>query len=312
MNWLPEEASDLAGRVDSVIWFVTIISLVSFFLVTVLLVYFAIRYRRRNEDEETPYITGNHFLEILWTIIPSILVMAIFVYGFVVFKHMRTPPADALEINVVGRQWLWQFQYDNGKSTLNELYVQQDRPVKLVMRSQDVIHSFFVPAFRVKQDLVGGMYTYLWFTPTKVGVFDLFCAEYCGTGHSAMLAKVYVMSPEVYERWEKGEEVKEEKAVVSLPSAERGEKLYKERGCNACHSVDGTNLVGPTWKGVFGHEVVLQDGTKVTVDENYIRKSILEPQAQIVKGYQPVMPSFKGILSDEDISAIITYIKTLK
>lgn len=312
MNWLPEEASDLASRVDSVIWFVTIISLVSFVLVTVLLVYFAVKYRRRAEGEETPYITGNHFLEALWTVIPSILVMAIFAYGFVVFKHMRTPPADALEINVVGRQWLWQFQYDNGRSTLNELYVQQDRPVKLIMRSEDVIHSFFAPTFRVKQDLVGGMYTYLWFTPTKVGVFDLFCAEYCGTGHSAMLAKIYVMSPEAYERWEKGEGVKEGEKVASLPTAEQGEKLYKERGCNACHSVDGTNLVGPTWKGLFGHEVVLQDDTKVTADENYIRKSILEPQAQMVKGYQPVMPSFKGILSDEDISAIIAYIKTLK
>ncbi|HXG30959.1 MAG TPA: cytochrome c oxidase subunit II [Thermodesulfobacteriota bacterium] len=312
MNWLPEEASDLASRVDSVIWFVTIISLVSFVLVTVLLVYFAVKYRRRAEGEETPYITGNHFLEALWTVIPSILVMAIFAYGFVVFKHMRTPPADALEINVVGRQWLWQFQYDNGRSTLNELYVQQDRPVKLIMRSEDVIHSFFAPAFRVKQDLVGGMYTYLWFTPTKVGVFDLFCAEYCGTGHSAMLAKIYVMSPEAYERWEKGEGIKEGEKVASLPTAERGEKLYKERGCNACHSVDGTNLVGPTWKGLFGHEVVLQDDTKVTADENYIRKSILEPQAQMVKGYQPVMPSFKGILSDDDISAIIAYIKTLK
>ena len=311
MNWLPEQASDLAGKVDTVIWFVTIISLISFILITIGLVYFAIKYRRRSENDETPYITGNHFLEILWTVIPSILVMVIFVYGFVVYKEMRTPPAEAVEVNVVGRQWLWQFQYQNGKSTINELYVQQDKPVKVVMRSDDVLHSFFVPAFRVKQDLVGGMYTYLWFTPTKVGIFDLYCAEYCGTGHSAMLGKVIVMSPEAYDRWERGGE-EEGKAVTGLPPEQLGEKLYKERGCNACHSIDGSTLVGPTWKGLFGHEVSMTDGSTVTADENYIRQSILEPQAKMVKGFGPVMPAFKGILSDEEVDAIIAYIKTLK
>ncbi|MBI2487963.1 MAG: cytochrome c oxidase subunit II [Deltaproteobacteria bacterium] len=312
MNWLPEQASDFAGRVDTVIWFVTIISLISFILITIGLVYFAIKYRRRSENDETPYITGNLFLEMLWTVIPSILVMVIFVYGFVVYRDMRTPPQDALEVNVTGKQWLWQFQYQNGKSTINELYVQQDKPVKVVMRSDDVIHSFFVPAFRVKQDLIGGMYTYLWFTPTKVGIFDLYCAEYCGTGHSAMLGKVIVMSPEAYDRWEKGEEEEEGKAVAGLPPDQLGEKLYKERGCNACHSIDGSTLVGPTWKGLFGHEVSLTDGSTVTADENYIRQSILEPQAKMVKGFGPVMPAFKGILSDDDVAAIIAYIKTLK
>ncbi|HWP92822.1 MAG TPA: cytochrome c oxidase subunit II [Thermodesulfobacteriota bacterium] len=312
MNWLPEVASNFAGKVDTVIWFITIISVFFFILITVGLVYFAIKYRRRSEDDETPYITGNHFLETLWTVIPSILVIIIFVYGFVIFREMRTPPEDAVEVNVVGKQWLWQFQYENGKTTINELYVQLDRPVRMIMRSDDVLHSFFVPAFRVKQDLVGGMYTQLWFTPTKVGIFDMFCAEYCGTGHSAMLAKVYVMSPEAYDRWERGEEADGVGAVASLPPAEQGEKLYKERGCNACHSIDGTKLVGPSWKGLFGHEVTLQDGSTVTADENYIREAILEPGAQIVQGYQPVMPSFKGILSDQEISALIAYIKTLK
>ena len=312
MKWLPEQASDFAAKVDAVIWFVTIISLVSFLLITIGLVYFAIKYRRRSENDETPYITGNHFLEILWTVIPSILVMVIFVYGFVVYKEMRTPPQDALEVNVIGKQWLWQFQYQNGKSTINELYVQQDKPVKMVMRSDDVLHSFFVPAFRVKQDLVGGMYTYLWFTPTKVGIFDLYCAEYCGTGHSAMLAKVIVMSPEAYDRWERGGETEEGEAVAGLPPDQLGEKLYKERGCNACHSIDGSTLVGPTWKGLFGHEVSMTDGSTVTADENYIRQSILEPQAKMVKGFGPVMPAFKGILSDDEVAAIIAYIKTLK
>ncbi len=309
MHWVPEVASNLASKVDAVIWFITVISLVFFILISIFLVYFAIRYRRRQENEETPYITGSHVLETIWTIIPSILLIVIFVYGFVVYKDMRTPPEDSLEVTVTGRQWLWQFKYNNGKTTLNELYIPEGRPIKLVMTSEDVLHSFFVPAFRVKQDLVGGMYTYLWFTPTKNGTYELFCAEYCGTGHSAMLGKVIVMSPQEYEKWEKGEE---EKAVASLPPAELGKQLYTQRGCNACHTIDGSSLVGPTWKGLYGHEVVLQDGTKVTADENYIREAILEPQAKMVKGFGPVMPSFKGVISDDEISDIIAYIKTLK
>ena len=309
MNWVPEVASNLASKVDAVIWFITVISLVFFILISIFLVYFAIRYRRRQENEETPYITGSHVLETIWTIIPSILLIVIFVYGFVVYKDMRTPPEDSLEVTVIGRQWLWQFKYNNGKTTLNELYIPEGRPIKLVMTSEDVLHSFFVPAFRVKQDLVGGMYTYLWFTPTKNGTYELFCAEYCGTGHSAMLGKVIVMSPQEYEKWEKGEE---EKAVASLPPAELGKQLYTQRGCNACHSIDGSTLVGPTWKGLYGHEVVMQDGTKVTADENYIREAILEPQAKLVKGFGPVMPSFKGVVSDDEITDLIAYIKTLK
>ncbi len=311
MTWIPEVASNLASKVDGVLWVITLLSLVFFVLITILLVYFAIKYRRRREDEDTPYITGNEPLEILWTVIPSVLLILLFIYGFVVFKEMKTPPKDAVEVTVTGKQWLWTFEYYNGKKTLNELYVQQNRPVRLVMRADDVLHSFYVPGFRVKQDLVPGRYTQLWFTPTKIGTFDIFCAEYCGTGHSAMLGKVVVMSPESYDIWQKGAQAEEGGAVASLPPAELGEKIYKEKGCNACHSVDGTVLVGPTFKGLVGHDVELQDGTTVTADENYIRQSILEPQSQIVKGFQPVMPSFKGILSDDEISAVIAYMKTL-
>ncbi|MGH7850118.1 MAG: cytochrome c oxidase subunit II [Thermodesulfobacteriota bacterium] len=312
MTWIPEAASNLASKVDGVLLLITIMSLVFFILITVVLVYFAIKYRRKREDEETPYITGSEPLEIIWTVIPSILLIVLFVYGYVVFKDMRTPPKDAVEINVQGKQWLWTFDYYNGKKTINELYVQYNRPVRLVMEAQDVLHSFFVPGFRVKQDLVPGRYTQLWFTPTKIGTFDIFCAEYCGTGHSAMLGKVVVLSPEAYEIWEKGVKVDEGVGVVSLPPAELGEKIYKEKGCNACHSLDGSKIVGPSFKGIFGHTVELQDGSTVDVDENYIRQSILEPQAQVVKGFAPVMPSFKGILSDEDVTALVAYIKTLK
>lgn len=311
MSWIPEVASNLAIKVDGVLLFVTVISVIFFLLVSILLIFFAVKYRRKREDEETPYITGNETLELIWTVIPSILLMVIFVYALVVFRDMRNPPADATEINVTAKQWLWQFEYYNGRKTLNELYVQQNEPVKLVMRSDDVIHSFFVPDFRVKQDILGGRYTQLWFTPTKVGTFQLFCAEYCGTGHSKMLGKVVVLSPEAYDIWEKGAEVTEEIGVASLPAPERGEQLYKQSGCNACHSLDGSSGVGPSWKGLVGHKVAMQNGEQITADENYIRESILEPQAKIVKGYQPVMPSFKGILSDDDISALIAYMKTL-
>ena len=225
---------------------------------------------------------------------------------------MRTPPKDAVDITVTGKQWLWTFEYYNGKKTLNELYVRQNRPVRMVMRADDVIHSFFVPAFRVKQDLMPGRYTQLWFTPTKIGTFDIFCAEYCGTGHSKMLGKVIVLSPEAYDIWEKGVAVDGGEAVASLPPAELGEKLYKGKGCNACHSVDGSVVIGPSFKGLYEREGELEDGASYTADENYIMQSILEPQEQIVKGFQPVMPSFKGILSDAEITAIIAYIKTLK
>ena len=313
MNWLPEVASNLAIKVDGVLWFITIISLFFFVLISILLIVFAIKYRRRSEDEETPYITGHQTFEIIWTVIPSILLMVIFVYGFVVYRDMRTPPKEATEINVVGKQWLWVFEYYNGKNTINELYVQLNRPVKLVMRSEDVLHSFFVPAFRVKQDLVPGMYTQLWFTPIKVGTFHLFCAEYCGTGHSKMLAKVIVMSPEAYDIWEKEGVLEKEKGVAAIGSpSERGKNIYTKSGCNACHSTDGNPGVGPTFKGLMGKTEILQGGERIKVDENYIRESILEPQSKMVQGFQPVMPSFKGILSGDDISALIAYIKSLE
>ncbi len=312
MNWIPEAASNLASKVDGVLIAITLISLVFFVLITVLLVYFSIKYRRRRADEETPYITGHETFEIIWTVIPSILLILLFVYGYVVYKEMRTPPAESVEINVDAKQWLWTFDYYNGKKTLNELYVELNRPVKLVMAADDVLHSFFVPAFRVKQDTVPGMYTMLWFTPTKVGTYDIFCAEYCGTGHSEMRGKVIVLSPEAYGLWENGGQVDGEKVVGVLPPAELGEKIYNEKGCKACHSTDGSIIVGPSFKGLFGRGNVYEDGSEATVDENYIRESILEPQAKVVQGFAPSMPSFKGILSDQDVTAVIAYIKTLK
>jgi len=312
MNWVPEVASSFAGKVDGVLWFVTVLSIVFFILITVLLIYFSFKYRRRTEKDETPHITGNQTLEIIWTVIPSILLFGIFAYGLIVYKEMRTPPGDAAVVNVTAKQWIWIFNYENGKTTINELYVQHNRPVRMVMRADDVLHSLFVPAFRVKQDLVPGMYTQLWFKPTKVGTYNLFCAEYCGTGHSKMLAKVFVMSPEAYSRWEKVDE-EETSVIASTKSPEElGKDLYSKNGCAACHSIDGNTGVGPTFKGLFGKKETLQDGSVIDVDENYIRESIIEPQAKSVQGFAPVMPSFKGILTDDEIDALIAYIKSLK
>lgn len=313
-TWIPESASNLAASVDNITLFVTIVSVFFFVLISVVLVAFAIKYRRRSEDQETAYITSNELIEIIWTVIPSVLLMVIFAWGWIAFKELRNPPPEAVEVNVVAKQWIWQFEYFNGKKSLNELYVQHNKPVRLIMRSEDVLHSFFVPQFRVKQDILPGIYTQLWFTPTKVGTFDLLCAEYCGAGHSQMLASVKVLSPEAFTRWEKGDELGEDSvAVVSTASpAERGKDLYSQRGCLACHSVDGKKMIGPSFKNLYGATETLEDGSSVEVDENYLRESIYEPQAKMVKGYAPSMPSFKGILSEDEVTALIEYIKTLK
>ena len=313
-TWIPESASNLAASVDNLTLFITIVSVFFFVLISAVLVGFAIKYRRKSEDQETAYITHNQLIETIWTIIPTILLMVIFVWGWIAFKELRNPPAEAIEVNVVARQWLWEFEYFTGKKSLNELFVQQNKPVRLIMRSEDVIHSFFVPQFRVKQDILPGSYTQLWFTPTKVGTFDLLCAEYCGSGHSKMLAKVNVLSPESFARWEKGDEFEDGAAVaaISASPAERGKDLYSQRGCLACHSIDGKEVIGPTFKNLYGRTESLEDGSSVLVDENYLRESIYEPQAKMVKGYPPSMPSFKGILPEEEVTALIEYIKTLK
>ena len=314
LSWLPDSASNFANSVDNVILFVTVLSVFFFVLISAFLIGFSIKYRRKSENDETPYITGNELMEIIWTVIPSILLMVIFAWGYIEFKKLRTPPSDAMEVNVIAKQWLWQFDYYDGKKSLNELYVQQNRPVRMIMRSDDVLHSFFVPAFRVKMDVLPGRFTQLWFTPTKAGTFDLFCTEYCGSGHSSMLAKVNVLSPEAFARWERGDELEDGGTEVAsnVPPAERGQKLYSQRGCNACHSIDGVDGVGPTFKALFSKNEKLQDGSTVKVDENYLLESIYEPQAKLVEGYQPVMPAFKGILSEKETTAIIEYIKTLK
>lgn len=306
-RFLPEQASDFAPTVDSINNLITDLSVFFTVLIVGAMIYFAIRYRRKGAlDHETPRIEGSHFLEILWTVVPTLICIWVAVYGVVGFRTMREVPAGALEIEVKGRQWAWSFTYPNGKKTADEFVVPVGKPVKLIISSEDVLHSFFVPAMRTKVDAVPGQYTYQWFRPVKTGDFDVFCTEYCGTAHSAMLAKVRVVSEAEFDRWlaDKGR---------ALSPAEQGEALVKLNACGSCHSVDGASIVGPTFLKLYGRQGEFDDGTQYTADENYIRESILYPQAHVVKGYPhpSPMPAFEGKLSDEDISNIIAYLKSL-
>jgi cytochrome c oxidase subunit 2 len=303
------EVSRVAGEIDNVFIFILLLGLFFFIVTQGCLIYFAFKYRGKRTDvsRETPYITGSHLLEAVWIVIPSICLLAIFLYGFAVFRNIRTPPADSMEINVTAEQWLYKFKYPDGRTEVNEVRVPVGKPVKFIMTSADVIHGFYLPAFRVKQDILPGSYTYLWVQPQKVGEYEIFCTQYCGTGHSTMRAELVVMNGKDYQKWFAG--VKTGKAE---PLWKRGEEVVEHSGCLSCHTIDGTVKVGPTFKGLYGHQVVLSDGTTANVDDNYIRESILDPNAKIVKGFPPVMPTFKETLKDEDIAAVIAYIKTLK
>jgi len=306
--WLPAPDSTVAANVDSLFHLVMGISLFFFILILGVMVWFVVQYRRRPGVEPQPSAHHNTALELTWSILPSFLIVAIFYQGFTGYIDMRTPPDAGMEIKVDAKKWSWLFTYSNGWGE-PELHVPKDTPITLVMSSADVIHSLFVPAFRVKQDIVPGRYTKMWFNATRAGEYTLFCTEYCGTQHSDMLAKVVVHeSLAEYEKW---------LADVSnihenLTPPEAGQVLYVKRGCQQCHSVDGTAKTGPSFKGTFGTQQKLRDGTDITVDENYVRESILDPMAKVRAGFNPVMPTFRGSLTDQDIDAIIAYMKTLK
>jgi cytochrome c oxidase subunit II len=308
----PGEAySHIAGEIDSVFIFIALICLFFFIVTQGTLIYFAFKYRRSriDPDAKTPYITDNKVLETIWIVIPSILLLAIFIYGFLVFRDFRTPPAGAEEINVTAGQWYYNFRYPDGHTEVNQVRVPVNKPVKFIMTSKDVIHGFYLPDFRVKQDILPGAYTNIWVKPRKTGSFIILCTQYCGVGHSTMNAKMIVMNQEDYDAWQKHEK-KERAGNVSL--AQKGHEIMEQSGCLSCHTVDGTPKIGPTLKGLFGKQVLLTDGKSVTADEDYIRESIYDPNAKIVKGFPPIMPTFKTQLKDEEITEIIAYLKTLK
>ncbi len=301
--WMPVDASTTAPKVDALFYFILVISLVFFALIVGLMVTFVVRFRRRGNAEAQPSPAHNTALELLWSGIPLLLVIVIFAWGFKVYLDLNVPPANAYQVQVTGQKWKWLFTYPNGHVDEN-LHVPVDRPVKLVMTSEDVIHSFFLPAFRFKRDGVPGRYATLWFEATRTGEFQIFCAEYCGTSHSDMLAQVVVHPPGGFERWLR----EAAEATARMSPAEAGARLFRSRGCAQCHAMDGRARIGPPLGGLVGRRVVLRDGSVLVADENYVRESILEPQARIVAGYEPVMPTFKGRLADAEITALIAYL----
>jgi cytochrome c oxidase subunit 2 len=318
LGFLPPAASVHAARVDALYYF--LISVSGFFavLIAVLIVAFSIKYRRRSDAERPRPIKGSLALEVTWSIIPFVIAMAIFFWGAQLFVEYKTPPKNALDVYVVGRQWMWKVQHLEGRREINELHVPVGRPVKLTITSEDVIHSFYIPAFRIKQDAVPGRYTEEWFQATRVGTYHLFCAEYCGTEHSHMIGRIVVMDPADYQAWLAGGPVAGA-AGASAPGpsdgmvsvAASGAALFQRLGCATCHRA-ASGALGPALAGVFGTTVPLEGGGSAEADEGYLRESVLNPQSKIVAGYQPVMPTFKGQVSEEDLLQLITYIKTLR
>jgi cytochrome c oxidase subunit 2 len=297
----PERASTMAGNVDALFIFLLIVTGMVTLLIFTCLLYFAARYRYR-ANVPAEQIEGSTPLELTWSVIPLGVFLVIFVWGAVVYFKERTPPRDSTEVYVVAKQWMWKLEHAEGQREINELHVPVGRDVKLIMTSQDVIHSFFVPAFRIKQDVLPGRYTTTWFRATKPGTYHLFCAEYCGTQHSGMIGSVVVLEPAQYETWMSG--------GSTGPLSATGEKVFAELGCATCHRSDAQGR-GPNLQGLFGKPVRLQDGRTLVADENYIRESILDPGAKIVNGYKPVMPTFQGLLSEEQLNGLVAYLKSL-
>jgi cytochrome c oxidase subunit 2 len=305
LPFFPEQASSFARDVDLLTVF--LISMSTFFTVVIaaMVMIFAVKYHRRHPDEVGTEFHESPLLEITWTVIPLIIVLVTFAWGAKVFFRLYRPPAGATEYHETGKQWMWKTQHPTGQREINELHLPVGQPVKLTMTSEDVIHSFFVPAFRTKMDVIPGRYTTMWFTPTKPGRYHLFCAEYCGVEHSRMIGWVTVLEPERYQQW-----------LASVPvqstPAKQGEALYAKLSCAGCH--DGAGDAGakaPSLHGLFGKEVQLASGKRITIDENFLRESIFDPAAHVAAGWQPLMPTYRGQLDEEGVMQLISYLKSL-
>ncbi len=298
----PVAASTGARNVDALYVFLVLIAgFMSAAIFTMILI-FAMRYRRR-AGVQAEQIEGSTALEITWSVVPLGIFMVIFAWGAVIYFQERTPPRGANEVYVVAKQWMCKLEHEEGQREINELHVPVGRDVKLIMTSQDVIHSFYIPAFRIKQDVLPGRYTTAWFRATKPGVYHLFCAEYCGTQHSGMIGQIVVMEPAQYQAWLSG-------GTPSGSLAQNGETIFQQLGCPTCHRSDVQGR-GPNLQGVFGKPVLLEDGRTLVADENYVRESILSPSAKVVKGFKPIMPVFQGLVSEEQLTALVAYIKSL-
>lgn len=306
-SYMPPAASTFAEPLDKLYGFLVISSLISCILVIGGFIYFAIKYKRRSDNDKTLYWTHSNILEFTWSFVPFVIFMVVFAWGWVLYNDMRTFPENSIEVHVMGQKWNWNFLYKSGKESVEEMVVPINQPVKLIISSKDVLHSFYVPAFRIKQDAIPGRYTSLSFTATKKGNFQVFCTEYCGEAHSSMLAKVRVVSQEDYETWlRKGD------PYEGMSMAEIGQKIFSTR-CVACHNASEVEKVGPGFKGIWQAQRQFVKAAAMVVDANYIRESILHPQAKVVAGYEGrVMTSFAGQLDEKEISGIIEYLKTLK
>jgi cytochrome c oxidase subunit 2 len=312
MEWLtrwmmPPQGSVFAGEVDYVYMALFWLSVVLFAGIAFAALYFAWRYRY-TPGRVTPHQTHNSTLEVVWTVIPLLLCVGIFFWGLNGWMKYAVAPGEAMEIQVVAKQWLWQFEYPDGSRTVNDVHVPVNKPVRFVMTSDDVLHDFFVPDMRVKHDIVPGRYTQVWFTPTVEGLHVVTCAEYCGKGHSDMQAKLTVETEDKFKEWLStgGTE------WMNYAPEAWGKIQREEKGCATCHSIDGTRGQGPSWKGIYGKMERLHDGKTVLVDDAYIRESMMFPQAKIVEGFQPIMPTFQGLLHEQDIRGLTAYIKSLK
>ncbi|HYL91674.1 MAG TPA: cytochrome c oxidase subunit II [Alphaproteobacteria bacterium] len=302
MPLFPKQASTIAPRVDELYLFLVLITTFFSLLIAAMILFFAIKYKKR-PGHKAEQIHGSMFLEVFWTAVPLGISMVIFVWAAVIFYHMQRPPANALEIYGVAKQWMWKFQHTGGQREINALHVPIHRPVRVTLISQDVIHSFFVPAFRVKQDVLPNRYVVTWFEATEPGTYHLFCSQYCGTKHSGMIGEVVAMTQEDYAKW-----LAEGKAEGSMAS--QGEKLFQQLGCITCHRPD-SGARGPNLQGLFGRTVRLGDNRTVIADDNYIRESILSPNAKVVSGFEPIMPTFQGVVTEEGLIQLTEYIKHL-
>jgi cytochrome c oxidase subunit II len=303
MRLFPEQASTAAERVDGLLAFLLAVSVLITLLIAVSIVYCLIKYRRRPGNERPPRIAGSAILETIWTTIPLVIGIVMFAWGLNVYSYISRPPDHGLEVYVVAKQWMWKIQHPEGQREINELHVPVHQPVTLTLISEDVIHDFFVPAFRVKVDVLPNRYVRTWFQATKVGQYRLFCSQYCGVGHSEMIGTVFVMKPEEYQAWL----TRHAEGSIAL----EGRKLFLQYQCISCHSADALARA-PVLESLYGQRIGLRDGRVVTADAAYLRKSIVEPDADIVAGFEPIMPSYQGQLTEEELLKLIAFIRSLE
>ncbi len=299
----PAEASTIAPYTDALYFFLLLITVVGILLVGALVFGFSIRYRREKNPVATQ-VEGSTLLEATWTIIPLAIFLVVFVWGALLYFRIYTPPTNSMNIYVVGKQWMWKAEHPGGQHEINALHVPIGRPVQLTMISQDVFHSFSIPDFRVKREVIPGRYSTVWFQATTPGVYHIFCTQYCGTLHAGMIGQVTALSPEDYDRWT-------QTSTSGMSLAQNGERLYASMGCNACHS-GAAAARGPNLAGVYGSKLQLANGSAVTVNEAYLRDSILNPSQHVTAGYAPIMPTYQGQISEDGLIDLVEYIKTLQ